>query len=323
MENKSGKKGSIAERKEMFDRGVLPKELVKGLVDESAMNAIRAFRNSPTMEAILAFQDTPAMRSIHAFQSSPAMRAIRAFQSLSSMRLTELLPKNSQISAHLQQLGSFAYSIDDFRQAAQALEKTQASPLAEFLASEHSADIPDLVEASGDATMSVVASGDFRVATAAQLELERQIVGHFEQGKPATALSGEQKSRLQVIVYLIVLIMAFLDHESTVRQELCFFQPKLAPSMTSRQVGKAVRNFMCEREFPAEMLLRIRTVKGEGVKLRAGPGMKEEVLPVVLQDRALLEVLDSENRDWLHVAVLGDEGVDGWISRKHTHRSTQ
>lgn len=48
--------------------------------------------------------------------------------------------------------------------------------------------------------------------------------------------------------------------------------------------------------------------------------MKAAEVQVTLEDRALLEVLDGSNRDWLHVSVIGEEGLEGWISRKYTHR---
>lgn len=334
MENNSDKKDVIAERKRMFDSGLLQKELFKGLVGESTWDAIKAFKNSPTMEAIQAMQETPMMRALQAFhdtpmmkalnaaQNTPAMRLMAAVQRMTSMQLADLVPLPS-LDEHWKKMHSLGYSLDGFREAAQALEATQSSPLAEFFASDNSADVPDLVEASGDARVSFDASLDIRVATQHELELERQIVQHLEQGKPAKALSSEQKSRLTVIMFCIWLIMTLLEKEATIRQELCFFQPKLAPGLTSGQVGKAVRNFMCEREVPAELVLKIRSVKGTGVKLRAGPGMKAEVLPVNLQDRELLEVLDTDNPDWLHVSVIGDRGVEGWISRKYTHRSTR
>lgn len=334
MENNSDKKDVIAERKRMFDSGVLQKELLKGLVSESALDSIRAFRNSPTMEAIQAmqgtpmmralqlFHDTPMMKAVNAFQTTPAMRMINSIHRMTSMRLAELVPL-LPLEEHLKKMQSFAYSADDFREAAQVLEVVQSSPLAEFFASDSSAIAPDLVEASGDAQVSLTASLDIRVATEHELALERQIVQHLEQGKPAKALNSEQKNRLTVIIFCILMIISLLEKEATIRQELCFFQPKLAPGLTSGQVGKAVRNFMCEREVPAELMLRIRSVKGTEVKLRAGPGMKAEVLPVKLEDRELLEVLDNDNADWLHVSVIGDPGVDGWISRKYTHRSTR
>lgn len=320
MENESDRKGCIAERKEMFEKGDLARELVKNLLDERTMNAIQAFKSSPAMESIVALQDTPAMKAILAFQNSPAMRAIRALQSIPMMQLGQLIAGAKPIHDYFQQLGDYADSKSSLRQAAKALESAQASPLAEFFASEGSSDISNLVEAAGSATISIAVSGDFRVATAAELELERQIVGHLEQGKPASALSTEQRSRLVLFLGVLMLIMALIEKESAVRQELCFFQPKMAPFMTSGQVGKAVRNYMCEKEVPEEFLKRYRTVKGNGVRLRSGPSMKAEVLPVNLEDRAPLEVLDSEDRRWLHVAVVGEDGVDGWISRKHTHQ---
>lgn len=334
MENNGDKKDVIAERKRMFDSVVLQRGLLKGLVGESALDSIRAFRNSPAMEAIQAMHDTPMMRALQlfhdapimkalsTFQNTPAMRMINSIQRMTSIQLAELVPL-LPLEGHLKKMQSFAYSVNDFREAAQALEIAQSSPLAEFFASDSSTDVPDLVEASGDAQVSLTASLDIRVATEHELELERQIVQHLEQGKSAKALNPEQRSRLTVIIFCILLIISLLEKEATIRQELCFFQPKLAPGLTSGQVGKAVRNFMCEREVPAELMLRIRSVKGTKVKLRAGPSMKAEVLPVKLEDRELLEVLDNDNPDWLHVSVIGDQGVEGWISRNYTHRSTR
>ena len=334
MENNSDKKDAITERKKMFDSGVLQKELLKGLMGESALDSIRAFRSSPTIEAILAMQDTPMMRALHrfhdtpmtkvldVFQSTPAMRMINSIQRMTSMRLSELVPL-LPLEEHLKKMQSFGYSADDFREAAQALEVAQSSPLAEFFASDSSTIAPGLVEASGDTHVSLAASLDIRVATEHELALERQIVQHLEQGKSAKALNSEQKTRLSIIIFCILMIIGLLEKEAAIRQELCFFQPKLAPGLTSGQVGKAVRNFMCEREIPTELMLKIRSVKGTDVKLRAGPGMKAEVLPVKLEDRELLEVLDNDNPHWLHVSVIGDPGVDGWISRKYTHRSTR
>ncbi|WP_095148154.1 SH3 domain-containing protein [Pseudomonas sp. Irchel s3a18] len=335
----ASKREEDVEQKMLVEKG----NSTKGLLEESTMDAIRAFRSSPTIEAILAFQNSPAMQAVLAFQNTPAMNAIRAIENLPSIgriqalqnssamrviqalqnlptiKLDELL-KVSPIHEYLQKLNSVAEPLNSFRTAARALESSQPSPLAEFFASERSAEIPALVEASGDAAISIAVSGDFRVATAAELELERQIVGHLEQGKPASALSTEQNSRLILVLSLLLLIVAFIEKESAVRQELCFFLPKMAPSMTSGEVGEAVRSYMCEKDIPEEFLKRYHTVKGTGVKLRAGPGMNEEVLSVNLPDRAALEILDSRNRNWLHVAVVGEDGVDGWISRKYTHQ---
>lgn len=120
---------------------------------------------------------------------------------------------------------------------------------------------------------------------------------------------------------LIISFMGkYIEFQSAARQELCFFRPKIAPMLTANQAGKAVRNFLCEKDVPAELLQGYRLVNGDDVRLREGPGMKHRIISVSIPDRSVLEVLDSGNRDWLHVSVVGEDGVEGWISRKYTHR---
>lgn len=173
-------------------------------------------------------------------------------------------------------------------------------------------------EVVGRAKVEIQVTGDTPTVSATELELDRQIVAHLERGEPEK-LTSDQRSRLWAILcFLAWLLQTALDY----RAEACFFQEKLFPGVTSNQVGKAIRNFACEADVPLEALMDYRIVKGRDVRLRSGPGMKEPILPVALQDRSLLQVLDSENRDWLLVKVV-TEDVEGWISRKYTHRLVQ
>lgn len=134
---------------------------------------------------------------------------------------------------------------------------------------------------------------------------------------------GLMRQTIWSVMQLIQMLVIWLATQNGVREELCFFQPKLSSALSASQVGKAVRNFMCERDAPLESLRNYRTVKGTGVRLRVDPSMKAAEVQVTLEDRALLEVLDGSNRDWLHVSVIGEEGLEGWISRKYTHRLLQ
>lgn len=80
-------------------------------------------------------------------------------------------------------------------------------------------------------------------------------------------------------------------------------------------MGKTVRKALCEATFVIDGDYRF--VKGVGVRLREGAGIKAAVLPVHLADGQVVEVLDSSNPDWLHVTVIA-VGVEGWVSRKYT-----
>lgn len=197
------------------------------------------------------------------------------------------------------------------------VERILKSPLVAYLLSDHASELGKFVEGAGEATLSLKVTGDARILSHGQLELEQQIVSHLEGGEDAATLSDTQKNYLHAMLQILILICAYLATQNGVREELCFLQPKLLPSMTSNQIGKSVRAALCDS--PIDQFSAYRSVKGVGVRLRSAPKMNASLVQVVLSDRALLEVLDSSNRDWLFVAVIGEEGVEGWISRKYTH----
>lgn len=68
------------------------------------------------------------------------------------------------------------------------------------------------------------------------------------------------------------------------------------------------------------MLEVFARLRGGNVRLRTDPSMKAEIVQVTLPARALLEVLDSSNRDWLYVSVVAEGGLEGRISRKYTRQ---
>ncbi|WP_160019942.1 SH3 domain-containing protein [Pseudomonas sp. 8O] len=202
-----------------------------------------------------------------------------------------------------------------------AMQRFEGSPLAEYLLSGRGPDIGQLIEGAGVATVSVETTCDARVVSSDHLELEQQIIERLDRGESPGALPKDHRQYLALVLMLIISFMGrYIEFQSAARQELCFFQPKIAPMLTANQAGKAVRNFLCETDVPAEFLQGYRLVNGVGVRLREGPGMKHGIISVSIPDRSVLEVLDSSNRDWLHVSVVGEDGVEGWISRKYAHR---
>jgi len=197
------------------------------------------------------------------------------------------------------------------------------SPLADYLASDesgfttrtHSAyvkyDGPTVV--SMRSSIAEVLDGD-------AVELEREMVDSLRSGRDVSTWSDAAKIYFIYIRMLVRALLFLIAVEATLRQELCFYQPKLFPLATAGQAGKAVRAFMCEAEAPDEFTRALRTVEGVNVRLRAAPGMKSEILQVTLPNRAVLKILDNSNRDWLYVAVVAQDGVEGWVSRKYTRQ---
>ncbi|WLG73575.1 SH3 domain-containing protein [Pseudomonas simiae] len=294
----------LEQRKAMFENGELQREFVKQLITPQALEAISGFLASPAMKQVFAFQQRFASGVIKFLQTPEMQSGLKAIEGFAAS------PQFHQV----------VRSVAEF---SAAMERFAGSPLGEYLMSGRGPDLEKIVAGAGDASVVVAATCEARVVTGEQLELERQVVEHLENGKAVDSLSDTQKARLWSVMQLIQMLIIWLATQNGVREELCFFQPKLSSALSASQVGKAVRNFMCERDAPLEILRNYRTVKGTGVRLRVDPSMKAAEVQVTLEDRALLEVLDGSNRDWLHVSVIGEEGLEGWISRKYTHRLLQ
>lgn len=284
-----------------------------------------------------------ADRSLHSLLSAASLASLQQFRAATGRRLgsvpsrkmgrqlldsrgfAEAVPQPvgylfpPELGSTIRAIGGLGETYRALGEVGEALRVVRTSPLVDYLASGAVPDLGRLVEASGHATLSVRATGDIRVITASQRALDYEIVRRLECGEPLTALTKAEKSRLSSVLNLLLMFLVYLSTQNAVRSELCFFQPKLLASATASQTGKAVRAFMCEAAAPIEFLRGYRTVKGTGVRLRVAPGMKSDIVPFVLEDRALLEVLDSSNRDWLHVSVVNEAGLEGWISRKYTY----
>gem|GEM_PF-4770478 len=268
------------------------------------------------MKTLKAFEASPAMKHIKAFTDSPAGRALRELQESSAFESFKVVAQQIRPVAISPEIGD---AFRSFREIGEAFARIQSSPLMDYFASDGAPKLGRLVEGSGHAVISIRATGEGRVITAKELELEKRIVERLERGEGVAALTRAEQAHLGLVLDFLKLLLIWLATQNGVREELCHFQPKILPHATHSQVGKSVRSFLCEAEMPVEMLRSYRTVKGIGVHLRAAPGMKAEVVPFTLEDRALLEVLNSSNRDWLHVSVVNEDGVEGWVSRKYTY----
>lgn len=305
MEKGTDKSLSVLEqRKVMFESGELQREMVKQLITPQALEAIAGFLASPEMKQLITFQQRFAngvIRYLRTPEVQAGLKAIEGF--MASPGLQQAVRSTAELSA--------------------AMERFAGSPLAEYLLSGRGPDLGEIVAGAGNASVVVTSTCEARVVTGEQLELERQVVEHLESGKAVDTLSATQKARLWSAMQLLQMLFIWLATQNGVREELCLFQPKLAPTLSASQVGKAVRNFMCERDAPLEILRNYRTVKGTSVRLRVDPSMKATQVQVTLEDRALLEVLDGSNRDWLYVSVIGEDRLEGWISRKYTHQLLQ
>ncbi|MCK9818280.1 hypothetical protein M1B35_30205 [Pseudomonas sp. MAFF 302046] len=136
------------------------------------------------------------------------------------------------------------------------------SPLVMYLISGRGPDLGSFVTLGGTASVSVNLSGDARVVTAAEIELEQQIIGRLESGETVESLTLAQRLHLFTIYKAICWLCVSLLAVNGARDDLCSLQPKLLPTMTSNQVARAVRSTLCDA--PLEFLSPYRSVKGEG-----------------------------------------------------------
>lgn len=160
----------------------------------------------------------------------------------------------------------------------------------------------------------------FNVTPEVQKEAEQEITQQINAGVGVELLSSSTRQYLTWLLLIISLLTNFLALQNGARSELCFWAPKVFPTMTSNNYGKVVRAVMCDAAVPSQEFVRFRIVKGEGVHLRTEPRMKSALVAISIQNLVLLEVLDDTNRDWLYVSVVNEKEVTGWISRKYTHR---
>jgi len=287
---------ALEQRRAMVESGEFQREFVRQLLTPQDLEAIGS-----GMKRLLSFREQ-LVSGLAGFLQRPEVGL-----GLQALHAALTSPKMGEIVQTLGELSRKAELLAD-------------SPLAEYLASDRGQTLGKVVEGAGVATVTITATCDARVIRAGDLALEREIVNHLQQGADVAQWTPAQLSYLRGFLLLIQWVLLYLATQNAVRGELCFFQPKLVPTLTANQTGKAVRAFMCDAELPEDFLRGFRQVKGERVRLRSAPSMKATVVEVRLDDRALLEVLDSSNRDWLHVAVVSQDGVEGWISRRYTHQ---
>jgi hypothetical protein len=257
--------------------------------------AMQAAAMSPTLDfkAMQAAFKTPALdfKAIQAMMKSlPAMATLGA-----SLAVISSLPASQHFQWHTLNPQALLQTIN-------TATPGQSNPLA------------SLISKLTENTNSVVSEED---VAAAQTAIEAELATVDLSGNTAN-LSVSAKWLLTWLLWLVSASFGYLALQNGVREELCFLQPKIIPGMTSGQLGKAIRSAVCGA--PLELLKDYRFVRGESVRLRAAPGMKSEILQVSLSDGAILEVLENDNRVWLHVSVVGQEGVEGWVSKKYVRR---
>lgn len=240
--------------------------------------------------------------------SSLIAAELAAIATVGSFRSSTKMAELVSMGSTLLQSGQLA-DVDDFEwnspASSQLLSTMAAAAVTLKEVPESAPDLAGLADASNDDDGGPVSSPQ-----QIQSELaEAATTGDLSRLSPAA------KAYFKWFLWLLGAIVSLIAAQNAVREELCFLQPKIWPGMTAGQMGKTVRKAMCE----ASLVLNgdYRFVKGTDVRLRESPGTKAAILPVLLADGQIVEVLDNSNPDWLHVTVIS-ESIEGWVSRKYT-----
>lgn len=278
--------------------GQIAKEMasVQSLLSTSGLADTKSIREmlsvvEPLRGSSLAAAELAAIATANSFSTYP--------------RMAELVSMGSSLfnRGHLAEVADIEWDAPASSQLlstiAAAAETLKEAPVP----APHPTDLPD---ASND--------GDGGLASTPQ-QLQSELADAASTGD-LSKLSPAAKAYFKWFCWLLGLIVAYIAAQNAVREELCFLQPKILPGMTAGQMGKKVRRALCESSFV--MAGEYRFVKGVGVRLRAAPGTKSAVLPIHLVDGQIVEVLDSSDPDWLHVTVIAEAGIEGWVSRKYT-----
>ncbi|ATH81274.1 SH3 domain-containing protein [Pseudomonas sp. KHPS1] len=147
--------------------------------------------------------------------------------------------------------------------------------------------------------------------------VEAELTSTLTAGGDVSSLSVRAKLLLWLLGMVMIGLLQYLAMQNGVREELCFWQPKLMPGLTTGQTGKVIRQAMCN--FPLEVLTDFRFIDSNGVNLRAAPSTKSEVLGERLTKGQIVQVIDSTNRSWLLVKLV-DQEIEGWVFRRYTHK---
>lgn len=228
---------------------------------------------------------------------------------------------NGALGANLAPSDTFVAlsSVTNFNQPSQSLksilagyESLQSSPIFKLLVSTDPEKVESLIGAIERTSLDPeLGALDAHPSTQA---VEDEIVQSLQSG------NREQTLSLPAIAFLIFLFSALHAFYSEVakwndfRESVCDIEKRLQGFDSLAQARKVVRVALCD--VPTEVKKSYRLTKSEGVNIRVGPGIKAEVI-MMLPKFAVLEVIDSEDRDWLLVTYKhrGIE-IEGWVSRK-------
>lgn len=290
----------------------------------------RILRPSLQMQAFLEVTDRalqPSHQAYGAFAASERMlkpsrqlreiiersetfaRAFAQYGVASSVVLDKAMQQSQSLKAMAAAMDVHSSSAS-LRSILSSFDRLKVSPLFDLLSSIDHSRIWTLL----DAYEADDASACFTDSPPSSQEVEAEVVRALEASGSPHKLTTPAFALLLLLITMLYQCYDGISKWNDFRESVCDMEQRLGAFESLAQARKVVRSALCD--VPATLTDNIRLTKKEGVNLRDGPGMKEEVV-LSLPRFAPVEVIDSSNRDWLLV-IYKHQGIEieGWISRK-------
>lgn len=293
------------------------------LISPSILNAAEAsMRTSSSLDSLMA-----ATASVQPFGSLSAMKAAMAvLQPLASLELLNAAKVESPLSASLKTMMAVADSVlrpsASLKVMLESFQDLQQSPIFSALVAADPSRVQSLVDSAkaqeAESSQSIAQEpeeGYFPHPTSNISAVESEVVRSLREDAPQGATLSPQAWMLLLRVWMILsALYACIAQWNDFRESLCDIDARVLGAESLPQARKAVRKALCG--LPSELTDSVRLAAGEKVNLRKQPGMKAEVI-LEMRSFAVLEVVDSGNRDWLLVRYKHEDiYIEGWVSRK-------
>lgn len=242
-------------------------------------------------------------------RSETFARAFAQYGVASSAALDKAMQQSQSLKAMVAAMDVHSSSTS-LRSILSSFERLKVSPLFDLLSSTEHSKIWTLLDAyEGDEAPTGISDS----APSSQ-EVEAEVVRALQASGTPHKLTTPAVALLILLITMLYQCYDGISKWNDFRESVCDMEQRLGAFDSLAQARKVVRSALCD--VPAALTDNIRLTKKDGVNLRDGPGMKEEVI-LSLPRFAPLEVIDSSNRDWLLV-IYKHQGIEieGWISRK-------
>lgn len=284
--------------------------LASELADSQMIQGIRELQYSSSMQAALDLHGSAMVRSIRELQGSTAMQLYQDIHDSPMMRVMQ--------------------GLEDFPALAM-VQELRDSPIANALRGlETSSLMPALARLTGTPfdpelihrAVAIAHRAGYEYQTAdevlhAEFATVEAELNSFGNETPLDFTSLSESARTAVLWIFYHMVLPFLMSIAA-SMALERFNEKAAVTekvTTSREVKKLAK---CDNGLEREIFAGCRVVIGSGLRLRAGPGMKTEIITTLPLGK-LVMILDSSERAWLHVEVdLEGDVIEGWVARRYT-----